>query len=59
MEVHVESEGAVSSLHRGDGACVGVGNAWEVENGFGSFAHNERSSSCAKALTTCAARARS
>jgi len=38
MEVHVEPEGAVSSLHSGDGACVGVGNAWEVENGFGSFA---------------------
>jgi|GEM_PF-1664492 len=38
MEVHVESECADSSLHSGDGACVGVGNAWEVENGFGSFA---------------------
>jgi len=38
MEVHVESEGAVSSLHRGDGACVGVGNAWKAENGFGSLA---------------------
>jgi len=29
---------AVSSLHRGDGAGVGVGNSWEVENGFGSLA---------------------
>jgi len=38
MEVHVEPESAVSSLHRGDGACVGVGNAWKAENGFGSFA---------------------
>ena len=38
MEVHVEPDGAVSSLHRGDGAGVGVGNAWEVENGFCSFA---------------------
>jgi len=28
MEVHVEPEGAVSSLHCGDGAGVGVGNAW-------------------------------
>jgi len=27
MEVHIESESAVSSLHRGDGAGVGVGDA--------------------------------
>jgi len=38
MEVYVESEGAVSSLHCGDGAGVGVGNARKAENGFGSFA---------------------
>ena len=38
MEVHVEPEGAVSSLHSRDGAGMGVGNAWEVEKGFGSFA---------------------
>gem|GEM_PF-1438406 len=38
MEVHIESNAAVSSLHSGDSACVGVGNAWDVENGFCSFA---------------------
>jgi len=29
MEVHVEPDGAVSSLHSGDGAGVGVGNGYE------------------------------
>ena len=38
MKVHTEPESAVSSLRRGDGACVGVGHAWEVENRCGSFA---------------------
>jgi|GEM_PF-2370747 len=42
MGGHVEPEGTVSSLHSGDGACVGVGNALKVENGFGSFAANGR-----------------
>ncbi|GEM_PF-1615852 len=38
MEVHIESEGAVSSLHSADSSGVGVGNAREVKNGFGSLA---------------------
>ncbi len=49
MEVHVEPERAVSSLHCRDGACVGIGHAWEVENGFGSFARQKlyRTHTCA------------